>query len=111
MALANALAHEAVVRYRDLLLDDNRFLRSELVPQLGGEMIGGNSGLRNVMEMVQQMAPLSNTVLLMGETGTGTEVIANAIHFASPRNGPFIKVNCGAIPESLIKARGSGLAS
>jgi len=103
MALANALAHEAVVKYRDILLDDNRFLRSELVPQLGDEIIGGNSGLRNVMEMVQQVAPLSNTVLLMGETGTGKEVIANTIHFASSRkDGPFIKVNCGAIPESLI---------
>lgn len=103
MALANALAHESVVRYRDILLDDNRFLRSELAPQLGDEIIGGNSGLRNVMEMVQQVAPLSNTVLLMGETGTGKEVIANAIHFASPRkDGPFIKVNCGAIPEGLI---------
>ncbi len=55
------------------------------------------------MEMVRQVAPLNNTVLLMGETGTGKEVIANAIHFASPRkDGPFIKVNCGAIPESLI---------
>jgi transcriptional regulator with GAF, ATPase, and Fis domain len=55
------------------------------------------------MEMVQQVAPLNNTVLLMGETGTGKEVIANAIHFASPRkDGPYIKVNCGAIPESLI---------
>ncbi|ACH39530.1 GAF sensor sigma-54-dependent transcriptional regulator [Citrifermentans bemidjiense Bem] len=103
MALANALAHEAVVRYRDILLDDNRFLRSELAPKLGDEIIGGNTGLRNVMEMVQQVAPLSNTVLLMGETGTGKEVIANAIHFASPRkDGPFIKVNCGAIPEGLI---------
>jgi transcriptional regulator with GAF, ATPase, and Fis domain len=55
------------------------------------------------MEMVRQVAPLNNTVLLMGETGTGKEVIANSIHFASPRkDGPFIKVNCGAIPESLI---------
>ena len=103
IALANALAHEVVVKYRDILLDDNRFLRSELVPHLGDDIIGGNSGLRNVMEMVQQVAPLSNTVLLMGETGTGKEVIANAIHFASPRkDDPFIKVNCGAIPESLI---------
>jgi hydrogenase-4 transcriptional activator len=103
IALANALAHEAVVKYRDILLDDNRFLKKELLSQAGAEIIGANSGLRNVMEMVRQVAPLNNTVLLIGETGTGKEVIANAIHFASPRkDGPFIKVNCGAIPESLI---------
>jgi transcriptional regulator with GAF, ATPase, and Fis domain len=103
IALANALAHEEVVKYRDILIDDNRFLNREILSLVGDEIVGGNSGLRNVMEMVQQVAPLSNTVLLMGETGTGKEVIANAIHFASPRkDGPFIKVNCGAIPETLI---------
>lgn len=103
LALANALSYREVLRYRDILIDDNRFLNRELLSQAGDEIIGGNSGLRNVMEMARQVAPLSNTVLLMGETGTGKEVIANAIHFASPRkDGPFIKVNCGAIPESLI---------
>lgn len=103
IALSNDLAHEAVVKYRDMLLDDNRFLNRELLSQAGDEIIGGNSGLRNVMEMVGQVAALNNTVLLLGETGTGKELIANAIHSASPRkDGPFIKVNCGAIPESLI---------
>jgi transcriptional regulator with GAF, ATPase, and Fis domain len=103
LALANTLSYQEVLRYRDILLDDNRFLNRELLSQVGDEIIGGNSGLRNVMEMVSQVAPLNNTVLLMGETGTGKEVIANSIHFASPRkDGPFIKVNCGAIPESLI---------
>lgn len=103
IALANALAHEAVVKYRDMLLDDNRFLNRELLSKAGDDIVGGNSGLRNVMEMVRQVAPLSNTVLIMGESGTGKELIANAIHFASPRkDGPYIKVNCGAIPESLI---------
>jgi transcriptional regulator with GAF, ATPase, and Fis domain len=103
LALANALSYREVLRYRDILLDDNRFLNLELLSLAGDEIIGGNSGLRNVMEMVRQVAPLNNTVLLMGETGTGKEIIANAIHFSSPRkDGPFIKVNCGAIPESLI---------
>jgi transcriptional regulator with GAF, ATPase, and Fis domain len=103
IALDNALAHENLVKYRDILLDDNRFLNKELNSQAGDEIIGGNSGLRNVMEMVQQVAPLNNSVLLLGETGTGKEVIANMIHFTSPRkDGPFIKVSCGAIPESLI---------
>jgi hydrogenase-4 transcriptional activator len=103
IALANVLAHEEVVKYRDILIDDNRFLNRETLSLAGDDIVGGNSGLRNVMEMVRQVAPLNNTVLLMGETGTGKEVIANSIHFASPRkDGPFIKVNCGAIPESLI---------
>ena len=103
IALANALAHENLLKYRDILLDDNRFLSRELLSQIDDDIIGGNSGLRNVMEMVQQVAPLTNSVLLLGETGTGKEVIANMIHFASPRkDGPFIKVNCGSIPESLI---------
>ena len=103
ISLANALAHEKILKYQDILLDDNRFLNKELISQNGNEIVGGNSGLRNVMEMVRQVAPLNNSILLLGETGTGKEVIANEIHFASPRkNGPFIKINCGAIPETLI---------
>ena len=55
------------------------------------------------MKMVRQVAPLDSPVLLAGETGTGKEVIANAIHHTSPRKeGPFIKVNCGAIPDTLL---------
>jgi transcriptional regulator with GAF, ATPase, and Fis domain len=103
IALANALAHERLLKYKDMLVDDNHFLNRELLSRTSDEVIGGNSGLRNVMEMVRQVSPLNNSVLLLGETGTGKEVIANAIHFNSPRReGPFIKVNCGAIPESLI---------
>jgi len=103
IALANALSYEKLLKYRDRLIDDNHFLNKELSTRAGGRIIGENSGLKNVLDMVQHVAPLNNTVLLLGETGTGKEVIANAIHFASPRkNGPFIKVNCGAIPGSLI---------
>jgi len=103
IALANALAHESVLKNRDTLIDDNRFLTNELLSHAAEEIIGANSGLKNVMDMVRQVAPLSNTVILLGETGAGKEVIANAIHFASSRkDGPFIKVNCGAIPETLI---------
>jgi len=62
-----------------------------------------HNGIKHLLELVNQVAPLNNSVLLLGETGTGKEVIANSIHFASPRkDGPFIKVNCGALPESLI---------
>lgn len=103
IALANALDYKAILKQRDILIDDNRFLNREILTNLGDEIIGGNSGLRNVMEMVQQVASQKSTVLLSGETGTGKEVIASAIHFTSPRkDGPFIKVNCGAIAENLI---------
>ena len=103
IALANALAHEEVLRYQAILLDDKRFLNWELYGGAAEGIIGGSTGLSNVMEMVRQVAPLNNTVLILGETGTGKEIIANAIHFSSPRkNGAFIKVNCGALPENLI---------
>jgi len=103
LALSNALAHEEVLHYRDILLDDNRFLQRELSAGSTDDIIAAEGGLRNVMEMVCQVAPLNSTVLLLGETGVGKEVIANTIHFKSERcNGPFIKVNCGAIPEMLI---------
>jgi len=103
IALSNALAHQELMHYRDVLLDDNRFLQRELSPGVTDNIIGESGGLKNVMDMVHQVAPLNNTVLLLGETGVGKEAIANAIHYGSTRsNGPFIKVNCGAIPEALI---------
>ncbi|MDD2465821.1 MAG: sigma 54-interacting transcriptional regulator [Desulfobulbus sp.] len=103
IALANAIAHEKIRRYRDLLIEDNQFLSRELSQRSSDEIIGKEGGLSNVIQMVRQVAPLNNTVLLLGETGTGKELIANAIHFSSPfKDGPFIKVNCGAIPEHLI---------
>jgi len=103
IAMSNALKHQEVVRFKDMLADDNRYLFDELRSALGDEIIGSDFGLKAVMKMVQQVAPLDSPVLLLGETGTGKEVIANAIHYSSPRRGgPFIKVNCGAIPETLL---------
>jgi len=103
IALANALAHEEVLRYQDILLDDKRFLNRELHPGVVDEIIGERTGLSNVMEMVRQVASLNNTVLILGETGVGKEIIANYIHYLSNRkDGPLIKVNCGALPENLI---------
>jgi transcriptional regulator with GAF, ATPase, and Fis domain len=94
-----------VLRYQAILLDDKRFLIRELHHGAAGEVIGGTMGLRKVMEMVRQVASLNNTVLLLGETGTGKEMIADAIHFSSPRkDGPYIKVNCAALPENLIES-------
>lgn len=103
IAMSNAMEHQEVLRFKQMLVDDNRYLREELRSVSGDEIIGAEFGLSMVMRMVEQVAPLDSPVLLLGETGTGKEVIANAIHYTSPRrNGPFIKVNCGAIPESLI---------
>jgi transcriptional regulator with GAF, ATPase, and Fis domain len=103
IALANALAHEELLRYQDILLDDNSFYRKELAAETGDTVVGATTGLRHVMEAVHQVTSLNNTVLLLGETGVGKEIVANAIHLGSSRkNAPFIKVNCGAIPDSLI---------
>jgi hydrogenase-4 transcriptional activator len=67
------------------------------------DIIGHNLGLRNAIEMVQLVAPMTSPVLVTGETGVGKELIASAIHSTSPRrDGPLIRVNCGAIPESVV---------
>jgi formate hydrogenlyase transcriptional activator len=103
MAMSNALQHREVVKLKDLLSDDNQYLHREIRNMTEKEIIGANFGLRAVMEKVSHVAALDSPVLLLGETGVGKEVIANAIHYSSLRKGgPFIKINCGAIPESLI---------
>ena len=103
IALSNYMRYREVLRLKDILMDDNRYLQDELQQQTGGDLVGARFGLKQVMEMVGKVAPLTSPVLLLGETGVGKEVIATAVHNLSPRrNGPFIKVNCGAIPESLM---------
>ena len=103
IAMSNSLRHQEVVRLKDMLADDNRYLQRELRTLSGEKIVGEDGGLRPVMEMVRQVAGLDSPVLLLGETGVGKEVIANTIHYTSARqDGPFVKVNCGAIPESLI---------
>ncbi len=103
IALTNSMRYRELRKLRDLLADDNRYLRDELRRMAGEEIVGADFGLREVMEQMRQVAHLDSPVLLLGETGTGKEVIANAIHNASSRrDGPFIKVNCGAIPPTLM---------
>ncbi len=103
IALANVLKHWEVLRLKELLVDENRCLQQELYQVPGDEIVGARYGLRNVMEMVRQVAPLNSHVLLNGETGVGKELIANAVHtFSLRRDGPLVKVNCGALPENLI---------
>ncbi len=103
IAFSNSLRFRDLKNLQDLIVDDSRYFQDELLRISGEEVIGADLGLLGVMDMVRQVALLDSPVLLMGETGTGKEVIASAIHSMSQRReGPFIKVNCGAIPESLI---------
>ncbi len=68
-------------------------------------VIGSSPALKKVLDLAEQVAPSRSTILLTGETGTGKEVIASAIHQASPRaDKPFVRINCGAIPENLLEA-------
>ncbi|VAX20438.1 Formate hydrogenlyase transcriptional activator [hydrothermal vent metagenome] len=103
ISMSNTLRYREVVKLKDMLADDNRYLHREMHHLIGDDIIGANFGLKDVMEKVSQVANLDSPVLLLGETGVGKDVIANAIHYSSSRReGPFVKVNCGAIPESLI---------
>jgi len=103
IAFSNALTHQEVLRLKDMLADDNRYLNQELMHMSGDEIVGSDFGLKDAMDMVKSVAPLDSPVLLLGETGVGKGVIASAIHYLSPRRkGPFITVNSGAIPDTLI---------
>jgi transcriptional regulator with GAF, ATPase, and Fis domain len=103
IAVSNYLRYQEVIRLKDMLADDNRFLRQEVLGISEQEIIGHENGLKQTMQLVRLISTLDTQVLLLGETGVGKEVIANAIHFSSSRKeGPFIKVNCGAMPEGLL---------
>ncbi len=103
LAMSNARRYSELERLKDLLAEDNRALSADIKRMSGTEIIGADFGLREVIEMVRRVAPLTSPVLLLGETGTGKEVIANAIHMSSPRSeGPLIRMQCGAIPEALL---------
>jgi transcriptional regulator with GAF, ATPase, and Fis domain len=103
VALSNSRHYTEILELKDLLADDNQYLQEELQRIRGEEIVGSDFGLKDVMEKVRSVASLSSPVLLLGDTGVGKEVLASAIHNASPRRDePFIKVNCGAIPETLM---------
>jgi transcriptional regulator with GAF, ATPase, and Fis domain len=80
-------------------------MRRDLASLAGSNVMGADFGLRQTMDLVRQVAPQNSPVLLLGETGTGKEVIANAIHQTSPRrDGPIVRVQCGAVPDTLLDA-------
>jgi formate hydrogenlyase transcriptional activator len=104
VAVANALANEEIARLRDQLEAENVALRDQLsrITKFE-EMVGDSPALRRALEAVEQVAATDATVLIAGETGTGKELIARAIHQRSHRaKGPLVKFNCAAIPETLL---------
>ena len=101
-SLQNAL--EEITRLKDRLHDENLALKEEIAQaSMFEEVVGASAALKAVLSRVSKVAPTDSTVLLTGETGTGKELIARAIHKRSRRSArAFISVNCAAIPASLI---------
>ena len=101
-ALENRKLRAANIR----LSDENRYLREEIGGQFNfGDMIGTCTEMQAVFQMVGKAAPTDSAVLIYGESGTGKELVARAIHQKSPRrDGPFVRVNCGALPKDLVES-------
>ena len=97
---------ETIRREKEQLRAENKRLRDELENKYRVTNIVGNSNkMREVFQMISQVCKSSATVLVRGESGTGKELVANSVHYNSPRaKGPFIKVNCAAIPANLIES-------
>ena len=105
IALTNASHYQEVIRLKDQIQSDQKALFTDINTIVGHKVIGAGGGLKSVMENVNRVATLESPVLLLGETGTGKEVMARYIHNNSNRSdGPFIKVDCGTIPENLVEA-------
>jgi transcriptional regulator with GAF, ATPase, and Fis domain len=104
VALANDARLQELARLREAVEADNRALLARLQRQdISDSVVGAETGLREVMERVEQVARTDAPVLIFGETGSGKEVVARSIHARSRRaEGPFLRVNCGAIPPELV---------
>ncbi|HET9793906.1 MAG TPA: sigma 54-interacting transcriptional regulator [Thermoanaerobaculia bacterium] len=103
-AVSNSLAFAEIARLRDRLEEENLVLKEEIDQEsMFEEIVGTSTALRNVLSRVEKVARTESTVLLCGETGTGKELVARAIHRLSPRSSrALIKVNLAALPEGLI---------
>ena len=106
MALENVLAYEEIRRLSDQLLSEKQYLEDEIKTDHGFDGITGQSAsLLRVLHEIETVAPTGSTVLLTGETGTGKELVARAIHERSTRRArAFVRVNCAAIPAALIES-------
>lgn len=106
IALDNANAYEAIRQLSERLDNENAYLQEEIKSERNfEEIVGGSAELRSVMERVSLVASTHSSVLITGETGTGKELIARAIHDLSPRKArPLIRVNCAALPAGLVES-------
>jgi formate hydrogenlyase transcriptional activator len=106
IAVENTLAFEEIRKLKDKLAQEKLYLEDEIRSEMNFAQIVGNSvSLRKVFKRVETVAPTGSTVLIYGETGTGKELIARAIHDLSPRRSkPFVKLNCAAIPTGLLES-------
>ena len=106
IAIENAMAYHEISDLKDKLAQEKLYLEEEIRSEMNFENIIGNSPeLKHVLELVETVAPSDSTVLLLGETGTGKELIARAIHDRSRRKDrTFVKLNCAAIPTGLLES-------
>ena len=106
IAIENALAYEEISQLKDKLAQEKLYLEEEIRGEMDFEQIVGNSpALKHVLQLVETVAPNDSTVLLLGETGTGKELIARAIHDLSRRKErTLVKLNCAAIPTGLLES-------
>ena len=106
VAVENALVFEEIQALKDKLYQEKVYLEEEIRTEHNfDEIVGGSAALRRVLKEVETVAPTDSTVLIRGETGTGKELIARALHKLSPRRDrTFVKLNCAAIPAGLIES-------
>ena len=106
IAVENALAYGEIAELKDKLAQEKLYLEDEIRGEMDFEgIVGQSSALRHVLQLVETVAPSDSTVLLLGETGTGKELIARAIHDRSRRKDrTFVKLNCAAIPTGLLES-------
>src|SRR6266849_4948229 len=106
IAIENALAYREIAELKEKLAQEKLYLEDEIRGEMDFEgIVGQSSALRHVLNLVDTVAPSDSTVLLLGETGTGKELIARAIHERSRRKErTFVKLNCAAIPTGLLES-------
>jgi formate hydrogenlyase transcriptional activator len=106
MAVENALAYRQIAELKDKLSEEKLYLQDEIRSEHNfEEIIGQSAALKGILKQVETVAPTDSTVLLLGETGTGKELFARAIHnLSSRRERALVKVNCAAIPTGLLES-------
>jgi len=106
IAVENGLAYREIAELKDKLAQEKLYLEDEIRGEIDFEgIVGQSSALRHVLNLVETVAPSDSTVLLLGETGTGKELIARAIHERSRRKErTLVKLNCAAIPTGLLES-------